>query len=413
MAASDPQTLLSEVPCHSCFTGLDVEQMLEIALLQRIALFGGAGGNPPGPPPAGCSPPSRPIVILFQTATPGIQLNIIYAVPTPTNGQIVYWGTTPGGPYPNSKHVPLAPNPELTQADGLVGGTTYYFVVQGDNGGGCLGPLSIEHSIQMPGTSLTNDWLNRIAAAGGAQPSQATISAVDTFLNTLVNNSLDSLFIALAVFVQDNVIAAITPVVRNGGPASWTNHGFVIGDLTVQGLKGDGAAKFLDTGCSPIVVYPADSNGGIGIYTSLIPAAESKNDSGSQDATLNSEIAMYANFNGRVEFDCWTFGSVANGAAPSNTTAGFCDGSLVSGTNTVYFANATHAHSALATGLAAGGRTNSNVYFFAVNANGVTSGFCTKRFFAAWLIKSHTAGQSSTIFSAMQTLFTNLGGVPP
>lgn len=43
--AIDPQTLFDEAKCFSCFGSLTAEQMLELALLARIAGSGGGGGG--------------------------------------------------------------------------------------------------------------------------------------------------------------------------------------------------------------------------------------------------------------------------------------------------------------------------------------------------------------------------------
>ncbi len=257
----------------------------------------------------------------------------------------------------------------------------------------------------------TTDWLNRIAAAGGAKPSQATIRVMDQMGKNFIKAGLDTGMVYLCVYVQDNLIAAITPYFKTAGNNSCVNNGFVAGDLTIDGLKGNGV-KYLDSGCIPLTAFPSDASAGIGCYVSNIPAAESKVEGGVQNTgTVNSGFEIYANFNGQEEFDCWTFASTAIGALPSNTTAGYMFGTLASGTNTVYFANAANAHAALGTHAVAGGRiVGFPVFFFATNVSGVATIPTNKRLSASWLTLSFTAAESLTLFTILDNCRRGLGG---
>jgi hypothetical protein len=266
-----------------------------------------------------------------------------------------------------------------------------------------------------PGGALshyTTDWLNRIAAAGGAKPSQATIRVMNQFGRNLVKANIDSGMVSVCVYVPDNLIASITPYIKTAGYDSYVNTGFVAADLTINGLIGNGTTKFLDTGCIPLSAFPSDASAGIGCYVSNIPAAESRVEGGVQNtATVNSGFEIYANFNGLEEFDCWTFASTAIGALPSNTTSGYMLGTLAAGTNTVYFANAANPHAALGTHAAAGGRiVTFPVFFFATNVSGVATLHTTKRLSVSFLTLSLTAAESSAFFTALDNCRRGLGG---
>lgn len=93
-----------------------------------------------------CTPPH----VLDFGAVEGvgqISFNIIAGVPAPTVSVIIRWGTTLGGPYPNSKSFPVGGPYVLTvAADGLVVGTTYYFIAIGNDGLGCHSGNSNEDS---------------------------------------------------------------------------------------------------------------------------------------------------------------------------------------------------------------------------------------------------------------------------
>jgi hypothetical protein len=93
----------------------------------------------------------------------------------------------------------------------------------------------------------TTDWAQRVVANGGAMPSANTITAMETLRTTLISMNLTNKIHSLCIFVPDSIIAATTPLIKHKGADPWTNSGFVIGDLNINGLKGDGSSKFLDT----------------------------------------------------------------------------------------------------------------------------------------------------------------------
>jgi hypothetical protein len=104
------------------------------------------------------------------------------------------------------------------------------------------------------------DWSNRVVINGGAMPSNTTISALSTFCYGIDSDGLTSAMVSLCFFPPDSVIAAITPVYKVAGNDPWTNTGFVIGDLSVNGLLGNGSSKYLNTGVNPNSAYGSDNS---------------------------------------------------------------------------------------------------------------------------------------------------------
>jgi len=92
------------------------------------------------------------------------------------------------------------------------------------------------------------DWERRVVANGGARPSAVSINCMETLRTTLIAQGITNKIYSLCVFVPDSVIAASTPLFKHKGADPWTNFNFVIGDLNINGLKGDGTSKALDTG---------------------------------------------------------------------------------------------------------------------------------------------------------------------
>jgi hypothetical protein len=113
------------------------------------------------------------------------------------------------------------------------------------------------------------DWASRVVVNGGEAPLAATQSAMSTFVGALKACGIWTKMRALCCFVPDNLIAAITPLVKTFGFDPWTNGNFVAGDLSVTGLRGDGLAKYLDTGFNPTTAFPSNTNAGASISISV------------------------------------------------------------------------------------------------------------------------------------------------
>jgi hypothetical protein len=60
----------------------------------------------------------------------------------------------------------------------------------------------------------------------------------------------------------------LLPLLVGGGNDPWTNSNFISGDLTINGLVGDGFSKALNTGIIPSTCYPNANSAGLTIYNS-------------------------------------------------------------------------------------------------------------------------------------------------
>jgi len=88
--------------------------------------------------------------------------------------------------------------------------------------------------------SQTNgeEWSSRVVKNGGAAPSAASVSAVDTLLNALDSGGILSKIDYIFGFCPDNLTAAITPIWRRWGLDPGINQNFILTDLSVNGLQG-------------------------------------------------------------------------------------------------------------------------------------------------------------------------------
>jgi hypothetical protein len=114
---------------------------------------------------------------------------------------------------------------------------------------------------------LVDSFIARQLANGGCALSANTIAALNTFCAGLRTDTLLTKMISVVVFVPDCLIAAITPLITTAGNDPWTNHNFVSGDLSVNGVDDQGSAsRYLQTGCNPTNIYASANDSGYSLY---------------------------------------------------------------------------------------------------------------------------------------------------
>ena len=270
------------------------------------------------------------------------------------------------------------------------------------------------------GTRST-DWSQRVVANGGALPSQNTILAMDTFLTDLTSSGLLTKMHSLCVFVPDSLIAATTPLVVGIGSDPWTNHNFVTGDLSVEGLLGDASTRYLDSGVKAKSGFAVNSGTGNVGLTAMVSRTNQNAVSGligAQDSggTAVPDLALYLAYNGSALVET-AFTSKASAA--SNTThtedwlrVGYVSGNQVGGTSTVYVANDYTPHSILTSAaLATNATTTDNtIDVFAVNLAGTPSSPCGQSLSFAAIHDGLSSSESLAFFNLIVTLRTALGG---
>lgn len=96
--------------------------------------------------------------------------------------------------------------------------------------------------------SIGKTWSNNVVSNGGASPSVNSVTNLNLFAAGLNSNSLVPFTFIYNPVATDSLVAATTPLIYVKGNQPWVNHAFVAGDLTVNGLTGNGSTKYLDTG---------------------------------------------------------------------------------------------------------------------------------------------------------------------
>lgn len=91
------------------------------------------------------------------------------------------------------------------------------------------------------------DWELRVLANGGAQPSLNTVNAMETLRLGCIAAGLTNKIHGLCVGIDGSIIASATPLFLHSGYPMWTNN-FVDADVNINGIKGNGTTKAMDTG---------------------------------------------------------------------------------------------------------------------------------------------------------------------
>jgi hypothetical protein len=406
--ANDAQSLLTDGKCYEC-AGLSIAETMQIQLLSNII----AGGSM-----VPCVPPD-PVSAFHVTTSTSTTLSfaLAFPIPQPTAGSIIKWGTTLGGPYPNSKTFGLADPLQVSTADGLVVGTQYYFVAYSNNGNGCVSVASAEVAGALIHATVA-DWALRVVANGGAAPSVATKEAMSVFMGSMDSQAITAKLKVINVFAPDSLTAARTPlVVGTAGNDPWLNNNFVAGDLTVNGLIGDGATKWLNIGCTPSGLFGGTDSAHISVYESTTTVANVCA-CGSAVGGSTQPLELFTNSfgTGQIIFDCWQ--NSGNGRLvvnPGPTVAGFALGSRVSNVDMrAYFANSTNAwaqQGATVAGVA--GNAAAITQAMAAFGQGAAAGpffFSNRRMSFISIGTGLTSGEGQALFNAVQQLRVSFGG---
>lgn len=266
------------------------------------------------------------------------------------------------------------------------------------------------------------EWSLRVVSNGGARPSQATITASYNFLVGLTNDSLDSKIFYINFIAPDSLAAALTPLIYNSADNYHTsanypadNAGsFVVGDLTVNGLKGDKTAKYFKSGTSCTNFTTTSSGITVYVYDGGTAAFVQ---TGAQEQISVTRFELFG-APGAAQFCAQNF---TEGQGQITSTSATANNGYFSGNRTaanafgIYFANSGTAHLSLTNGTTTGGASTPNQELFimclnVVNPVPVASFFADSRLSFVAYHKGFTSAESLKFFNRIQTLRQTLGG---
>lgn len=257
-------------------------------------------------------------------------------------------------------------------------------------------------------------WAAQVVTNGGAAPSSTTICAFDTFWSAVVTAGIDSKMLSVNCMAPDSLIAARTPLYKTAGNALWTDAvtPFASGDLTVNGLKSDGANKYLKTGIIPSSHIPSATSAGLTVYVTENPGSAPRGEIGCYDGNT---FLLDVDYSGLVLWDCWNFSTGAGRVEVSGYAnwTGFMSGNrTASNATAVYKAKSSVPFATVGSHTGSGGsRPSSEIFAFCIHLGGGTvSDITTRRLSFVAIHTGLTSGEAQSLYNAIQAMRTTLGG---
>ncbi len=245
MADSLPQLFLDQSGCYTCF-GASVSDALTLGGLAQI--IRGGGTNPLGPAPvlindagrsiAWSTTGSAPIFARIEQSTDGINWTFF-------DQQLWTLGNF-----------------------NVVSGYSYRVTGWSFIKATTLPSNTVAIALHATVGAAVTGWAARVVTNGGAAPSLVSKSAQSDYCYDADTAGITAKLQAVTFFAPDSLIACFTPLIKVVGNSvdPYANTGFVLADLSVNGLKGDGVAKKLNTGLTPFPPYAVQGSDAISAY---------------------------------------------------------------------------------------------------------------------------------------------------
>lgn len=183
----------------------------------------------------------------------------------------------------------------------------------------------------------------------------------------------------------------------------WTNNNFVSGDLTVNGLAGNGSTKYLATGFNPVNGFGDDVSAGLTFYQYFKAPAYT------WDFSTGVDKMSLFNYSGKDYVDIW---GGANGRVNVvEHVNGYLSGNRIADNDlALYRANSTNTHSKLGqnTNVNSVARQNNELAAFGSAVPPAT--FSAGRMSLFAVHNGLTESESAAFYNAIQAFRTALGG---
>lgn len=260
-------------------------------------------------------------------------------------------------------------------------------------------------------------WLNTISLVGGSA-SATTISALNTFCNSIDAAGLRNKFYRLNLFCGNNLTSCLVPLYVNTvwnlpvlGFSIDTNNNFVSGDYNetgaTGGLIGNGTTKYLNTGFLGNSL--STGNRHLSVYESLRDTNVFRAFIGVQDDGAGTYYFTLSNFNPGTR----VFASFqAQAASPDGQiTGGHWIATDPASNSLVLYKNATSVASSSSTARSLPAARS--IFVFATNNN--TASIISPASYISSRLNAYSIGlgldqtQATAYYNAMQTFQTSLG----
>lgn len=250
---------------------------------------------------------------------------------------------------------------------------------------------------------VVSAWSARVVANGGAQPSSATVTAINTFYTALVSAGISSKMKHINCMAPDSITAALTPLIVGTGNNPWINVGGC--SVGVGGLATGGNTQYVKSGFNPVAGFSSDNDVGFSAYNPSAPATAS------DSLGLATDGGNFFGRFGTSLIGCYAAWAPAYGGGTPCCPPGFHSTNRVGSTTiNCYEANSGTAFNLVATGAGSGTRPNFDVWFGTWNnAGSPANGQHVTYSFAAFH-QGLTSSEAHALYDAVQAMRVSFGG---
>lgn len=259
---------------------------------------------------------------------------------------------------------------------------------------------------------------------GGVAPTFPQVLAMNNFARGMRQDFIWSKMKSVVLFLNNGLVGCGTPLlVGTGGSDPWNLSTFIAGDLTANGLIGDGASKNIKTVLLPSTLFSSDGNAGYSIYVSTTVSNVNQYDlgmfnpaDGSNCFTCNSDTTT------QWQSDCWDNITANRGENYGAVRGvGFFSFNRTSTTNVkMYFAKTTTAWAQVGTSDGtvctstrgwANNQFNTGIIIFGLaSTNGTIFNFSARRYSYISFHDGLTSAEGQMEFNRVQTFRLAVGG---
>ena len=402
---TDSQSLADQSACYIC-AGVSITEGFILALLASVSVRGISHATQYIVTSSDYSP------VAGASVTITAQLADAQGNAVQTAGRTVTWSKT-------GSDASFSAPTSITNASGIatVTLTTDFanvaHVITATDAQGKTGNSAAVTSVVGP---YTVTWAALVVTNGGVNPTPLEQAAADRYYRRCLAAGITTLIYSEILMISSSLIGACTPFLFSGsGGALWVNNSnrFLAGDLTINGLHGNGVDKYLTTVIVPSVAL-TNTSAGLVVYAYQTATAGSGYAMGVSDIQNSNHFALFV-LTASTNAYCWRFvnaGTDFISAAP--TSRGFISMQRTAANLLkLYFANSTNAFSAVGTasGVQTGAATTTNG-IWAFNAD-LTGGPATPSDYTisyTAITLGMDATQAQAHYNNVQQLRTDLGG---
>lgn len=410
----DPNTLSRLSSCIRCLTDAQLMQIKTYLICQWKTLVAGGGSFLAAPTDAQWT---------WVDSGGGVATASIVGKTCPAGADGFQLGAvaSPGNPTLNIVGVSACAS-SLTKSFNF--GDTALAQIRWTLGGVPVSGWSIQKSLAMVLDPVVQALVNNINAEAIGPLDTTSVNALDAFVKGMRSDGIWAKMIEINCVL--NVAGAASPldvamalllIGPNLAPVAgyrWLRANFVLADLTVNGLKGNGVNSSANTNLVPSVTFPGVNNVGLTVYCTQMTNS-SVIDFGAVSSDSANALFVLVNFGtNQFEATCWAAGGGDGILIAAPNLNGFYSFSRNAANDVrAYFANSTNAFAQIGSNNVLTGTifgTHQLIAWAALSAAGAIINNTDRRLSFIAAHQGMTSIETKSLFNRVQALRTALGG---